>query len=220
MAQRELKFGPAPLDRVAYLTVFAQLRQSQSRESEAYDLYAAGLEATQKLGKNHPLASYCLDGLGEIDLARGRLDQSEDHFRESLTIRQAGLGEGHREVAYSLDGLARVARARHHDEEAESLFNDASTILARELGSAHPDSLTIASHRRRLKELPVRETHARRPSARFLAIPTLLAVGWQVLYAGKDWRVVEANIRRREAKEARTAHQASVAPHQPAKAHN
>ena len=107
------------------------------------------------LRKSHPLAAYCLDGLGEIELERGRLDQSEEHFHESLTIRQAGLGEGHREVAYCLDGLGRVAAARHHDEQAQSLLDEASAILRRELGSSAP------RHNRDCQSPSVPETTAR-----------------------------------------------------------
>ena len=80
-AQHQLGIGPAPLDRAALLTVFAQLRHCQSRYSEGYDLYTEALELIRTIREDHPLTAYCLDGLGEIDLARGRLDQSEDHFR-------------------------------------------------------------------------------------------------------------------------------------------
>jgi tetratricopeptide (TPR) repeat protein len=206
-AQKELHLGPAPLDRAAYLTVFAQLRQRQARGSEAYDLYAQALELIQSIARKHPVAAYCLDGLGEIDLEHGRLDQSEAHFRESRTIRQATLGESHREVAYSLDGLSRVAAARGKPEEAEALLREASAILERELESAHPDRIAVAGHLRRLAR-PHAPDHAAAPAlqARFLAIPTLLTVGWQVLYIGKDWRIVESNIKRREAEEAKAAH--------------
>jgi tetratricopeptide (TPR) repeat protein len=209
-AQRELGIGPAELDRAAYLTVFAQLRQSQLRYSEAYDLYADGLATIQKIDKKHPISAYCFDGLGEIELVRGRLDQSEEHFGESRAVRQAGLGEGHREVAYSLDGLARVAAARGKHEEAESLFKQASAILTRDLGSAHPDALAIAKHADGHGRQSLPAGAVPQPHARFLAIPTLLTVGWQVLHLGKDWRIVEANIRRREDKEARAAHRTAT----------
>ena len=204
-AQDELRLGPAPLDRAAYLTVFAQLRQRQLRGSEAYDLYAQALELIQSIARKHPLVAYCLDGLGEIDLEHGRLDQSEAHFHESLAVRQAALGESHRQVAYSLDGLARVAAARGKPEEAETLLREASAILERELGSTHPDRIAVASHLRRLVRPPVSDHAAVPARARFLAIPTFLTAGWQVLYIGKDWRIIETNIKRREAKKAKAA---------------
>ena len=108
------------------------------RDSEAYDLYADALELIQNVAQKQPLAAYCLDGLGEIDLEHGRLDQSEAHFRESRTIRQAALGESHREVAYSLDGLARVAAARGKLEEAEALLREATAILGARIGIRAP----------------------------------------------------------------------------------
>lgn len=204
-AQRALRLGPAPLDRAAYLTVFAQLRQCQLRDSEAYDGYAEAMEVIEAIEKKHPLAAFCLDGLAELDLERGRLDQSESHFRQSLVIRQAALGESHRDVAYSLDGLARVAAARGKSEKAESLLRDASAILTRELGSAHPDLIAVTAHLRRLNRPVVPSPEAVPPRGRFLAIPTLLTVGWQVLHIGKDWRIVESNLRKRDAREARAA---------------
>jgi tetratricopeptide (TPR) repeat protein len=207
-AQHYLGLGPAPLDRAALLTVSAQLRHHELRYSEAYDLYAEALELIRAIRKDHPLTAYCLEGLGEIDLARGRLEQSEDQFRESLAVRQSALGESHREVAYSLDGLARVAAARGKHEQAESFSRDASSILTRELGRAHPDVTAIADHLKRLDRAPRPDAVTVHDHARFLAIPTFLTVGWQVLHLGKDWRIVEANIRRREAKEAKAVDRA------------
>ncbi len=161
--------------------------------------------------KKHPLAAYCLDGLGGNRPRSGPADQSEEHFHESLTVRQAPWARVIAEVAYSLDGLARVAAARGEREEAESLLKEASSILSRELGSAHPDLLAVAGHLRRLTQPPLPDSVAVQARARFLAIPTLLTVGWQVLHLGKDWRAVEANIRRREAREFK-ATQRSPAP--------
>jgi tetratricopeptide (TPR) repeat protein len=210
-AQHQLGIGPAPLDRAALLTVSAQLRQCQLRYSEGYDLYSKALELIRNVREEHPLTAYCLEGLGEIDLARGRLDQSEEHFRLSLAVRRSTLGESHRQVAYSLDGLARVATAQGKHEEAESYTKDATLILTRALGPAHPDVIAIAEHLRPTDDRqPHPKNEAVHPHARFLAIPTFLTVGWQVLHLGKDWRITEANIRRREAKEARGAHRAAV----------
>jgi tetratricopeptide (TPR) repeat protein len=210
-AQHQLGIGPAPLDRAAVLTVFAHVRANQDRQSEAYDLYVQGLDLIHEVRDDHPLAAFCLDGLGEIDLARGRLDQSEEHFRESLTVRQAGVGESHRDVAYSLDGLARVAAARGNPDEAESHIRAALAILARALGPSHPDAIELAAHLKRRNAPPQPGERPAPFHARFLAIPTFLTVGWQVLHVGKDWRVTETNIRRREVREAKTARRAAMA---------
>ncbi len=209
-AQHQLGLGPAPLDRAALLTVLAQLRHCQLRYSEGYDLYTEALGLIRNIRIEHPLAAYCLEGLGEIDLARGRLEQSEDHFRESLAVRQSALGERHREVAFSMDGLARVATAQGKNEEAESFFKEAASILTQSLGPAHPDAIALADHVKQRDHQPGAKDDAIHPHARFLAIPTFLTVGWQVLHVGKDWRIVEGKIRRREAKEAKAAHHAAV----------
>ena len=106
-AQQLLGIGPAPLDKAALHTMLAQLRVSQERSSEAFDLYLQALSMIREVREDHPLSAFCLDGLGEIDLARGRLGPSADHFQESLAVRKATLGESHRELAYSYDGLAQ-----------------------------------------------------------------------------------------------------------------
>ena len=203
-AQHQIGSGPAPLDRAALLTVLAAIRHARDRSSEAYDLYAQALEIIQNIRQDHPLTAYCLDGLGEIDLERGRLEQGESHFRESLAVRQASLGQNHREVAYSDFGLSRIAAAQGKEDMADSLATKAETILTRALGPAHPDVAALALEGKRAKVGSRPGPPPPRP--RFLAMPTLLTVGWQVLHLGKDWRVVEANILWREVKEAKTAH--------------
>jgi tetratricopeptide (TPR) repeat protein len=199
-AQQMLGIGPAPLDKAALHTVLAQLRINEERYSEAYDLHVQALSTIKEVRGDHPLTAYCLEGLGEIDLARGRLGPSADHFQESLAVRKRTLGESHRELAYSYDGLARVALAQEKYEAAESYFNDATLILVRELGPKHPDSIDVGNHARRTHDLSHSSGTTTRVRARFLAMPTLLTLGWQVLYVGKDWRGVEKSIRQRDAK--------------------
>jgi tetratricopeptide (TPR) repeat protein len=209
-AQRQLGIGPAPLDRAALMVVLAQLRRTQERESESFDLYADSLAIVAKIRKDHPLSAYSLDGLAEVDLKHGRLDQSEGHFRESLAVRQASLGKNHREVAYSLDGLARVAAAKGHDDDAERFSGEAFAILNKQLGPSHPDvtSLIPQPDQRTVPDRDNDRNHRARP--RFLAIPTLITVGWQVLHMGRDWRAIEANILWRDVKEAKTGHHVSA----------
>ena len=162
------------------------------------------LEIIQNIRQDHPLTAYCLDGLGEIDLERGRLEQGESHFRESLAVRQASLGQNHREVAYSDYGLSRIAAAQGKEDEADSLATKAETILTGALGPAHPDVAALALPGKQAK-VGSRPGPAP-PKPRFLAMPTLLTVGWQVLHLGKDWRVAEAKILWHEVKEAKAAH--------------
>jgi tetratricopeptide (TPR) repeat protein len=212
-AQQLLGIGPAPLDKAALHTMLAQLRVSQERNSEAFDLYLQALSMIREVRENHPLSAFCLDGLGEIDLARGRLGPSADHFQESLAVRKATLGESHRELAYSYYGLARVALAQEKPETAEGFFKDATSILLRELGPKHPDSIEIGNHARTRRDPPHPPGGGIQIRSRFLAIPTLLTLGWQVLYVGKDWRVVEKSIRLRDAKADRAIQRTSMRNH-------
>ncbi len=203
--QRELGLGPAPLDRATLLIVFAQLRRYQDRSSQAYDLFVEALEIISKIRKDHPSIGYCLDGLGEIDLSRGRLGQGERHFRESLDVRRSNLGERHREAAYSLLGLAQIALARHDEDAAEAYANEAWSILTDALGPAHPDVVYASTLCQQSDKVVDNHStkHARRVHVRFLTIPSLVTVGWQVLHLGKDWRPTEVKLRWQEAKSAR-----------------
>ena len=212
-AQQLLGIGPAPLDKAALHTLLAQLRASQERSSEAFDLYLQALSMIREVREDHPLSAFCLDGLGEIDLARGRLGPSADHFQESLAVRKATLGESHRELAYSYDGLARVALAQEKPDAAESFFKDATSIVVRELGPKHPDSIEIDNHARTRRDPTHPPGGPMRIRVRFLAIPTLLTLGWQVLYVGKDWRGLEKSIRLRDAKADRAMQRTSMRNH-------
>jgi tetratricopeptide (TPR) repeat protein len=210
-AQHRIGIGPAPLDRAALLMVMAQLRHCQRRDSQAYDLFAAALDIIREIRDDHPLAAFCLDGLGEIDLSRGRFGQSAEHFNESLRVREGTLGRGHRNVAYSLDGLGRAAGAQQKHDDAAEYFKEALWILTHSLGPAHPDTAAVTAHARpRPPSAPRADHGARQPRPRFLAIPTFLAVGWHVLYVGTDWRVTERSLQARDARSAKATHRAAL----------
>lgn len=202
-AQETLRMGPAPPDRATVLTVLAHLRFHQGRYSEAYDHDSDALAILREIRKDHPLAGFCLDGMGEVELVRNHLDLAEEHFREARKVREAALGKEHRDVASSLDGLGRVAAARGDRKAAESFFHRASMILDDALGARHPDTEAVAAHARALGRRSGGD--AARPAARFLAIPTLPTLGWQSGYWGKDWRPTAANLLRKEARAAKGA---------------
>jgi tetratricopeptide (TPR) repeat protein len=210
-AQHQLGLGPSALDRAAFLTVFAALRQTQNRTSEAFDLYAGALELIRSVRPEHPSAAYCLDGMAAIELERGRLKLSREHFEESLRVRKASLGEKHREIAFSLEGLAKVADREGHSDQANGLRAEAATVTGREgvVEKAHSGLLAVP-------EKPRANNSERGSQAierpRFLPIPAFLTVGWQVLYIGKDWRPVESRLRWRDTKEAKASGMHSVVP--------
>jgi tetratricopeptide (TPR) repeat protein len=196
--QRKLKFGPKPVDESALRIVRAHLRWRQGRLSEAADLHAEGLELARKIRPGHPLEGFALVGLGEVELARKRLDRAEAHFREALRVREAALGKEHREVAYGLDGLGRVAAARGRAEEAAAHLRRAAAILKGSLGPAHPDTRRVAAHLDAVRN-PRPEPRADpkgKPAepARYLAIPSLL--GDDEIYHGKEWRHLMQGHRR------------------------
>ncbi|HWE35589.1 MAG TPA: tetratricopeptide repeat protein [Isosphaeraceae bacterium] len=204
--QRKLKFGPKPVDEAVLRVVRGHLRWRQGRLSEAADLHAEGLQLARKVREGHPLEAFALVGLGEVELARGRLDQAEGHFRSALKVREAALGREHRELAYCLDGLGRVAAARGRAEEAAEHLRRAAAILKGSLGPDHPDTRRVAAHLDAVRN-PRPEPRDKpravgkpgpkgRPAepARFLAIPSLL--GDDEIYHGKEWRHLMQGHRR------------------------
>ena len=79
-AQQLLSVGPAPLDKAALETIFAQLRTNQERYSEAVDLHVQALATIKEVREDHPLTAFCLDGLGEIDLGAAGLARAPTTF--------------------------------------------------------------------------------------------------------------------------------------------
>lgn len=200
--QRKLKFGPKPLDEAALHVVRGHLRWRQGRLSEAADLHAEGLRLAREVREGHPMEAFALVGLGEVELARGRLDPAEAHFREALKVREAALGKEHRELAYCLDGLGRVAAARGKGPEAVDLLRRAAAILKGSLGPDHPDTRRVAAHLELARNpRPEARSGAKaepkgKPAepARYLAIPSLL--GDDEIYHGKEWRHLMQGHRR------------------------
>ncbi|HWE35337.1 MAG TPA: tetratricopeptide repeat protein [Isosphaeraceae bacterium] len=163
--------------------VLGQLRDLQGRPDEAERDFRRALAVARTLGPEHPMAAFCLDGLGELDLKAGKPDDAERLFKEALALREKTLGKEHRDLAYSLDGLGRVAAAHGDWAAAEPLHGRALAILEKCLGVEHPDISAVASHRtaalRRLgRDIEARALDRRiRPRAdagfpgRLLAIP-------------------------------------------------
>ncbi len=211
-AQRQLKVVPAAVDQAALLCVTAHLRHQQGRNSEAYNLFGQALELIRTISRDNPLEGYPLDGLAEVELTRGNLDQAEGGFRKSLAVREKALGTSHREVAYSLDGLGRVAVARGDRDAAEVSFHRASAILDEALGADHPDTEEVAAHARSLGRRSPSNGVASAQPARFLAIPTLIVLGWWYAYAGTDWVGLERALEKKAAKISKKADLESARP--------
>jgi tetratricopeptide (TPR) repeat protein len=198
--QRQLGVGPTAEDQAAFLCVSALLRHQQGRSSEAYNLWGQAMELIRTISNDNPLEGYPLDGMAEVELLRGDLGPAEEHFRKALTVRENALGKRHREVAYSLDGLGRVAVARGEREAAVRAFQQASSILDEALGTDHPDTAKVAEHAKILDRPGTQQGDPAPKGARFLAIPTLIVLGWWYSYAGSDWVSLEKALEKKEAK--------------------
>jgi len=170
------------------------------------------LELIRTISKDNPLEGYPLEGLAEVELMRGELGQAEEHFRRALTVRENALGKWHREVAYSLDGLGRVAVARGDRDAAAREFRRASAILDDALGADHPDTVEVAAHAKSLDRPSLQNGGPAPQGARFLAIPTLIVLGWWYAYAGSDWVALEKALEKKEAKTLKKAHVGPARP--------
>ena len=153
-AQQLLGIGPAPLDRAALLTVFAQLRMNQSRYSEAFDLYVEALAMIKDVREDHPLTAFCLEGLGEIDLARGRLGPSADHFQESLAVRNPPWVRVIASSPTAMTAWRGSPWPRRKQRRPSRSSRTPRRSLTRELGPTHPDSIEIGNHARRHEPRP------------------------------------------------------------------
>src|SRR6185503_19523521 len=74
---------------------------------------------------------------------RGKYDEAESLYRQSLALNEATLGPDHPEVGASLNNLAALCEARGNYAEANRLFQRAITIKEKLLPPDHP-SLAVS----------------------------------------------------------------------------
>jgi eukaryotic-like serine/threonine-protein kinase len=114
------------------------LRFLGEREASEHELVRAGEidRALTPLGS--PALAASLHELGHTRLERGRLEDGERLFRESLEMRRALLGPDHVDVAESLSGVAYARSQQGFPREAVELYQQALAIHRRQLGPRHP----------------------------------------------------------------------------------
>ena len=70
----------------------------------------------------HPYAASVLNNLAVLLSKSGRLEESETHFREAISIRRAIFGESHPLLAKSLISLSTLLSEQDRFDEAEELL--------------------------------------------------------------------------------------------------
>ena len=85
----------------------------------------------------------CLDGLGRVLCAQGKLREAEPLFRRALTVAEAELGPEHPDTARTLQDVGGLVQALGRPTEAEPFLRRALAITERGSGSDHPDVARI-----------------------------------------------------------------------------
>jgi tetratricopeptide (TPR) repeat protein len=85
-----------------------------------------------------------LSNLGLTLHARGRSEEAEQMFRDSLEMRLKLLGPDHYEVSWSMVNLAAWLHRKGQLDESERLYRKALAIRRNWLGQDHPETIRIS----------------------------------------------------------------------------
>ncbi len=109
--------------------------------NEADSLYYIAYENQKKFYKDkpHPEMATTTYNYAQLLRDRGKLDEAEKMFKESLAMDKLINGPEHPDVAYSLQGLASVYRIKGNYNESEKLYLESLRIRKKFLGNDHPE---------------------------------------------------------------------------------
>ncbi len=136
------------------------MRRSLARTLIALEKYAATerelaiLTELVKSSDDPTEEAGVLEIYGELYLAQGQYEISEDHYRRAITILAAD-SPGSPWVGYTMAGLARVYREADRIDEAGTTFNRAIELMGAGWGTDDPD------YRRATEELAELESRSR-----------------------------------------------------------
>ena len=111
-------------------------RDGEKVITELEDLLVRRIEM---LGEEHLGIAWMRYDLGEILLARGRLEEAEQMFRQALAVHEAASEIPSARAGRDLLGLARVRRDQGRRAEALEFFAQADAIFQQFLPEGHPD---------------------------------------------------------------------------------
>ena len=95
--------------------------------------------AVKRLGEGGVAEADMLDGLGEVFLAHGKLEQAKTNFDKAVTLRRELLGDDHPSVARTLRSLGDLHVQAGDVGAAKSRYQAALDITERAFGSMHPE---------------------------------------------------------------------------------
>jgi tetratricopeptide (TPR) repeat protein/predicted Ser/Thr protein kinase len=124
--------------------------------------------AVKRLGGGGVEEADMLDGLGEVFLAHGKLEEAKSHFQQAADLRKELLGEDHPSLAHTLTSLGDLHVQAGELDAARTSYEDALGISERAFGSLHPE---VASLLERIGQLDRGTHHARAPRAARSPLP-------------------------------------------------
>ena len=120
-----------------FASVLVKMRQV-GEETER--MFRKALTVHRKLlGESHPMIAKCLEGLAELFMVRGELEQAASLLRQALQINRRMLPAEHPLVVLNLNNLAVVLRNLGDYGAAEPPAREALEIRRKILPESHPD---------------------------------------------------------------------------------
>ena len=161
----QAEFGDDTTQHATALNEHALSLEATGRFDEAEPLYRQAIKIGAKtLAEDHPAYAIDLNNLAELlnnlaghrdrcwapayatwlnNLATGRFDEAEPHFRQAIEIGAKTLGEDHPAYATRLNNLALLLQATGRFDGAEPLYRQAIEVLEVALGPDHPSTVTV-----------------------------------------------------------------------------
>jgi tetratricopeptide (TPR) repeat protein/tRNA A-37 threonylcarbamoyl transferase component Bud32 len=129
------------LSRLVYVVGYRR-----ARHAEGYRLADMAAAILDRLG-GHPVDRADLESnLGSVYWAQSRYDESAEHDRKALELREAALGDENPEVASSLNNLGLLYCDTGRCADALAPLMRALSLRERVLGPDHPDVATALSN--------------------------------------------------------------------------
>ncbi|EKX51420.1 hypothetical protein GUITHDRAFT_161512 [Guillardia theta CCMP2712] len=98
------------------------------------------------LPNDHYQTASALMSVGEAFLAKGELQEAQEHMEEAIEIWERALGSTSPYLASALSNLARVLAAKKEYQRALLLFQRSLSIKRQVYGQAHPSIATSLNH--------------------------------------------------------------------------
>jgi len=162
LEMRRCLVGAEHPDALADAVAWAGLLDGLGRHGESEPIYRHALGVYEERGELAEIA-VCLNNLGSLCAAGGRLAEAEDCYRRALVHKEALLGTEHPDVALSLNNLGLLRKRQGAVADALDLYTRALRIFERTLPATHPRRVAVVGNLARLKARATPVTASTRP---------------------------------------------------------